>query len=395
MVESPAHQCEISLPDFQSEMQQCSRSENSSGADLPGTIIGQAKRAGKDRSEARTKNDGTGTSLPVALISGERDVRILRFSLASLPLLPCSAALHPTAEYISANRSAPLGPRQVLPKSDNALDDAIGEVSSFNPEPLSSALPEEQTVNPAAGQGNLAFAARLFSTASATQAGFGGMQTPPADVTNRPLASSPSALQKCLAVNPQAVEASHQAGDEPTKGLPEQFTKLDVLAPFVRAAQESNPNSKAHVLAVAPQPSIEANIEAAQAPPSSSHDIRVRVPDNQGGAMDVRFLDLGGEVRVSVRTPDDGLAQTLRGNLAELAHRLSVGGIQTELWHTDSGSSASHSSSQHSGDSDSNSNQSRHGTGQRGRRNSQQQSKQDQPPWLKEFEFSTRAVQSQ
>jgi len=106
--------------------------------------------------------------------------------------------------------------------------------------------------------------------------------------------------------------------------------------------------------------------------------------------MDVRFLDLGTEVRVSVRTPDESLAQTLRANLPELAQHLSAGGIQTELWRPDSGSSFSRSSSQQSADSDSNPNQSGSGSERGGSQGStQQQSREKKPRWLQEFEFST------
>ena len=72
--------------------------------------------------------------------------------------------------------------------------------------------------------------------------------------------------------------------------------------------------------------------EPPAAPPTSTHDIRVRVPDNNGGSTQVRFVESGGEVRVSVRTADEGLAQNLRTHLNDLTQRLSDGGMPAEIW---------------------------------------------------------------
>ena len=61
-------------------------------------------------------------------------------------------------------------------------------------------------------------------------------------------------------------------------------------------------------------------------------DIRVGGPDSQG--VDVRVSQRAGDVQVTVRTPDTGLAQSLRDHLPELSDRLSQTGVHNEIWQT-------------------------------------------------------------
>ncbi len=150
-----------------------------------------------------------------------------------------------------------------------------------------------------------------------------------------------------------------------------------------------------------PSPSVadrmEHVIEPAAAPAASSNDIRVRVPDNSGGSTEVRFVEAAGEVRVSVRTANSDLAQTLRSGLEDLSHKLSNDGVRAEIWHP--GASASQSSfSQRSpqqdqqqdqrgsgGRDDANSGSGKQGSEGRGQSGSQQ----NKPQWLEELEAST------
>src|SRR6185369_16214934 len=90
-----------------------------------------------------------------------------------------------------------------------------------------------------------------------------------------------------------------------------------------------------------PTPGTERIIEPPVAAPTSSRDIRVQVPDNNGGSTQVRFLETGGEVRVSVRTADTGLAQSLRSHLNDLSLRLAEGGVPAEIWKPAASSAAS------------------------------------------------------
>jgi len=126
---------------------------------------------------------------------------------------------------------------------------------------------------------------------------------------------------------------------------------------------------------------------APPAPPSSSHDFRVQIPDDRGRATEVRFLEAGGEVRVAVRTSDSELAQTMRSGLNELTSRLTSEGIQTEVWRPGSNTSFQQNGSSHQTLNPNDSGSGGNGSGGRRRDDSQQ----DKPRWLQEMEASNGA----
>ncbi len=49
--------------------------------------------------------------------------------------------------------------------------------------------------------------------------------------------------------------------------------------------------------------------------------------------VEVRLSERGGEVKMTVRTPDGNLASTLRENLPALSTRLTESGFKSEAWH--------------------------------------------------------------
>jgi hypothetical protein len=129
----------------------------------------------------------------------------------------------------------------------------------------------------------------------------------------------------------------------------------------------------------------------AAAPSTASHDIRVSIPDERGGATEVRFVGNSNDVRISVRTPDADLAHTLRSNLNDLTQRLASNGIQTELWRPGAEQSFSQGGSQQPYDP----NSSGGGNSSRGQQQQQQEqnsdSRQNKPQWLEEMEASFQA----
>ncbi len=69
------------------------------------------------------------------------------------------------------------------------------------------------------------------------------------------------------------------------------------------------------------------------APPvSPARDIRLQVA-NGDRRVDVRLTERGGQVEVSVRTPDPQLAGALRDDLTALSARLEQSGFRAEMWH--------------------------------------------------------------
>jgi hypothetical protein len=373
---------EASFRDLHSEMIENSHSQKNSEKESSAPASTAGKRGEKTTAQPE-KSEATGPVLPIAVTAGRQNTLPLRFSSLFLPVLETAAAPRPASETLSAN-AAPVDPKQISGK-ENATSAADEEAQPSNPEPvaLPSVLIDDAPAATTADQGNLAFAARLTAqpVVSATE--------PAHDEPSRPkVGSSSTATQTYTAADPQT-------GSDLTKSVAQQLAKPDLLIPATQA-KEFVSNSKAPVPPDVSKPANEANVEAPQIATNSSHDVRVRVSDNQGGTLDVRFLDMGNEVRVSVRTPDNNLAQSLRGNLAELSQHLSVGGINSEMWRPGSGSSSFQGSSQQSPDSDSNSNQSGHGAHREAKQgNPQQQPKQDQPRWLQEFESSTAQIQPQ
>jgi flagellar hook-length control protein FliK len=110
----------------------------------------------------------------------------------------------------------------------------------------------------------------------------------------------------------------------------------------------------------------------------------VRLPDNNGGSTQVRFVESGGEVRVSVRTADEGLAQNLRTHLNDLSQRLAEGGIPAEIWKPAADSASSQNNNQHQPDRDGRGSNGQPSGGQDGQSDRQQK----RPAWLEEMEAS-------
>ncbi len=166
-------------------------------------------------------------------------------------------------------------------------------------------------------------------------------------------------------------------------------TRTNMILPRFEASSEpaATPGSQAPQQA-APTAHTESVIEPLATPPATPHDIRVRVPDNNGGSTQVRFVESGGEVKVSVRTSDDGLAQNLRTHLNELSQRLSDQGMPAEIWRPVSNSSSSQNDQQPShqdGQGSGGQGSGGHGSGGQG---GQQNRQQQRPAWVEEMEAS-------
>jgi hypothetical protein len=79
----------------------------------------------------------------------------------------------------------------------------------------------------------------------------------------------------------------------------------------------------------------------APAQASSPHSITVKVAGETGDAsIDLRFIDRGGDIHLSVRTPSAEVAQELRGGLSDLVGRLEHAGIRAEISNTSTSGSA-------------------------------------------------------
>jgi len=164
------------------------------------------------------------------------------------------------------------------------------------------------------------------------------------------------------------------------------------VLPRFETVSEAAPSSGSEApQQAAPAARTEQIIEPPAAPPASSHDIRVQVPNSSGGSTQVRFVESGGEVRVSVRTADDGLAQNLRTHLNDLTQRLSDGGISAEIWKPASSAASSQSDQHQQAQQDGRGSQGGQGSGGQG---GQQDRQQKRPAWLEEMESSLHGEQN-
>ena len=133
-----------------------------------------------------------------------------------------------------------------------------------------------------------------------------------------------------------------------------------------------------------------AHIEPAPSQPaassSSSRDFTVRIPDATDRGTNVRFVQQGSEVHVSVRTADSELAQLLRGGLGDLTGRLQHTGVQAEVWRPGSQTSNgdSQNTSQHESSDQKGSGGRRNQSG--AERDGQDQPSEDRPRWVEELE---------
>lgn len=131
-------------------------------------------------------------------------------------------------------------------------------------------------------------------------------------------------------------------------------------------------------------------IETPAPPQPSNRDITVRVPDATERGTDVRFVERGGEIRVTVRTSDTEMAQTLRGGLSEFVGRMEHTGIRAEVWRPGQDAPQSQADSQNQqfeqrgNPRDSGSGKNQHGSQER--EDSREQA--DKPRWVEEMETS-------
>ncbi len=229
---------------------------------------------------------------------------------------------------------------------------------------------------PPAPLGEIAFAARLT----------------PAENTSNPDPSLSKA--RVQAAQSQAAEPISTQVSTNEKAI-EQVSKLEAAVGVTPefGQSQSAPPARAEAPPAIPTPTahMEQAIEPTPAATSgSSHDITVRIPDTTERGMDVRFVERGGEVRVSVRTGDSELAQTLRGGLNEFVSKLGHGGIQAEVWRPDSDTAGSQNDPRNqqwdSKNDQRGSGSERNQAGSQGQKDGQKDTKK--PRWVEELETS-------
>jgi hypothetical protein len=197
----------------------------------------------------------------------------------------------------------------------------------------------------------IAFAARLTPAAPAAASPAAPVPIPPA-AANQPLTAEHTAAA------PDASVTRQKASPESTAERPVQRMHKPEAEP--RSDRDPSPESQdgsdgaqARIAALAPQPAArhasatetpaaeptsprpaEAVHTPAERPPSaepSAREIRLEL-GGSGQRVEVRLAERAGEVRVSVRTPDGALAESLRDHLPNLSTRLEQTGFRADQW---------------------------------------------------------------
>lgn len=261
---------------------------------------------------------------------------------------------------------------------ENDGPDTRVEAAAPHSAPATAAEPAEPTVTAAAGQTQslpeMAFAARIqpvqsvnHTTLSAEMASAAAVASaskkvvPAADGENTAPAGAPGLLAN--------ITGTVERNAEPNR------TQLPAAPLAANASHAETPTSAADSLPKAAAP---------------LKDISLQVSQPGKERVDVRVVQQGGEVHVSVHSGDASLNSGLRQGLSELQSRLEENGYRSETWRP--GASAAAPAPAPAGQASAN--QSRNGDGQAQQGGSQQdsgrrnQNQSNQPRWVEELESS-------
>jgi Flagellar hook-length control protein FliK len=148
--------------------------------------------------------------------------------------------------------------------------------------------------------------------------------------------------------------------------------------------QVDSMKSSTPVTAAAPVAAID---DPPAAPTLRPHSIEIQVPGAGGQQVDVRVSQRAGNVDVTVRTPDNEIAQSLRQHLPELSERLSQSGVNGDVWQPAAAASAetSNGNGSTSGDSQDQNWQGQQQNQQQARQQSDSQQNQRGSNWMNQF----------
>ena len=106
----------------------------------------------------------------------------------------------------------------------------------------------------------------------------------------------------------------------------------NVAAAFQSVSQTRPVISDARTESAAPIDPKAALRESQSQQPAPVRDLSLRLSGAEREKIDIRLVERGGEIHVSVRTSDAELAKGLRTDLSELAGRLDHSGYRTQIW---------------------------------------------------------------
>ncbi len=357
-------------------------------------IPGKAERRAADReSSSVPQSDQTGLAsdwLKTALLPPELfKLELFKPNVSKLDL----SKLDLSKPDLSKADSSKLGSPQPAAGTAAATTDLTQPDESAAQDDSADAPSLAGQQSPAAPVGALAFAVRLTPPDTAPTAGDGAA----ANVSDTS-SGSPQTIQKQMQSSDAVASLAQTTGEKGESDAPgDQLLNTNLTPPPIQivnqSANSSEPAPMRSEARATPEPSLaraEPVTEPPTTPASSNRDFTVRIPDATDRGTNVRFVERGSEVHVSVRTGDEELAQMLRGGLSDLTGRLQHSGLQAEVWRP--GADSSQSDPQNQSDSQ---NQAGDHNGSAGRRNQsgaqrdgQDQPSQNKPRWVEELETS-------
>ncbi|HLH38161.1 MAG TPA: flagellar hook-length control protein FliK [Bryobacteraceae bacterium] len=113
---------------------------------------------------------------------------------------------------------------------------------------------------------------------------------------------------------------------EIVRSAPEPAAAIERQVSANRAAETNDAAAPAPRMAEVPM------VPPALAPSAPAQQIAVRVSPKDGASVDLHVAERGGEIHVSVRTPDEALQTSLRQDLETLANSLERAGYRAETF---------------------------------------------------------------
>jgi hypothetical protein len=196
-----------------------------------------------------------------------------------------------------------------------------------------------------------------------------GSDEPPAPITGASASAQTKEADPTATAAPlDAVSTLNTAVVHP---VPAAYTQVDSI-------KSSAPATSAASVAAIDEPPV--------APTLRTQSIEIQVPGAGDQQVDVRVSQRAGNVDVTVRTPDNDLAQSLRQHLPELSDRLSQSGVNGDVWQPAAAvAETSNGNGSTSGDNQDQAWQGQQQNQQQSRRESDSQQNQRGSNWMNQF----------
>jgi hypothetical protein len=255
--------------------------------------------------------------------------------------------------------------------------------------PATAPLPEADA-NSAASSSQLAFALRLNPDTTAEQTA-PQVQVPQSPSQASHSQSAPDNMQSSVAAASDAVQPSAaiteavQNGAEQSGEHTERADSQIQATPSAAVEQFAAARADAAHAMDQPVSVRSADVDNTPAPPANNtiRDVRLQVTGSDDQRVDVRVMDRGGELRVSVRADDPSLVRSLQDNVADLSTRLDQAHFQSEVWTPRTQAISQTDSASTNGRTFSNGGETSGGSGQGQQQNGRQH---QQPSWMDDFD---------